>query len=386
MKNLAALAAVVLTLAGAEVRGAVKVELLKESSVACGVVRLKDVALVEGEGSAALQSLIVCLSPAGGESLSLAAERVRQRVAAVLGEAEVTMAGAASCRVKRSAAPQDSPTGAGTAAAPAAVKAGKAGTLEAAIRQFVLERLAPAAVGGGARLEFDARDREALDLMDERWQFKLISGTGQFEAGSAMVRAEIYERSKPHLVARSARIQFHVVLAADVVVVARNLSAGDVLSADDVRLERREFREPQRGLLVREVTDAVGATARSALAAGRLLRPEDLTKTLMVQRGDAVTVYVRGGGFTIKTVCRALESGERGSTVAVQGQDGSGKFYATVIGPRTVELSLGAGEGEGERAAQPAARTGPAHDAACAAGRAHDAVCAAGQAEERRTP
>jgi len=51
-------------------------------------------------------------------------------------------------------------------------------------------------------------------------------------------------------------------------------------------------------------------------------------------------VMLEGRGFRIKTTCRALESGEMGSAVAVQGVDGRGKFYATVIGPRTVEVRL----------------------------------------------
>ena len=74
----------------------------------------------------------------------------------------------------------------------------------------------------------------------------------------------------------------------------------------------------------------------------------DLTKTLMVRRGDAVTVHIRGRGFSIRTVSRALEGGELGSAVAVQGKDGQGKFYATVTGARTVELRLPGAAGEGD--------------------------------------
>ena len=350
MKQVAALTFLMLILGAGPAVGAVKIELQKESAVAGDVVRLGDVALIEaGDLATALRTLIVCPAPAAGDTLTLTGDRLKRRVAAVLGETELTVVGADRCVITRSALP--------AAVAPLASEAAgaesPAATLEAAVRTFVLSRITRPA--DQVRLDFDSRDHDTLALSGERYLFKVISAANQMDAGNTNLRIEASERVRPDRVVRSLYVRLGVTVLENVVVTAHDLRAGDVLTAEDVRVERREFREPAKAPLFHDVADVVGATARNNTAVGQALRLEDLAKTLMVRRGDAVTVYVHGRGFTIKAPnqCRALESGEQGSSVAVQGVDGSGKFYATVTGPRTVELAMAGDQAATRTAAAP---------------------------------
>jgi flagella basal body P-ring formation protein FlgA len=241
------------------------------------------------------------------------------------------------------------------------------------IRLYVADRLERST--GDVRLEFDVRDRELLALGDEKYQFRLVSATNHVSAGSTGLRVEVYDRASPRLVVRSAHVKFEVVLLDDVVVAARAVRAGRMITEQDLRVERREFRETPR-MLLHEAADIAGATAKRNIEVGQMLRLDDMQKTLMVERGNAVTVVLHGRGFRIKTTCRVLESGELGSAVAVQGVDGRGKFYATVIGPRTVEVRLAgapapeeapAGESEGRLSEAPTGEVAAVADATATA-------------------
>jgi len=329
MKIATFLAVAALLAACVPAAAAVKIELQAEAVVTGSVVRLGDLALVDaGEAGAALRSLIICPSPSLGRTSDIAADRVRDRLSALLGAEPLEVTGTAVCRIRHASQAAPTPTSGDAAAAQA--------TLETEIRRFVLARVSRPA--REVRLEFNPRDRELLALAADHYLFKVHSSVSEFDAGAATVRADVCERASPARVVQSPHVRLGVVLVDDIVVAARDIRAGDVLAEGHLRLEQRELRDPPRGLLLRELSGAIGATARSPIAAGQIVRCEDLTKTLLVRRGDALTVHARGLGFSVKTVCRALESGEHGATVAVQGQDGSSKFYATVIGPKAVEL------------------------------------------------
>jgi flagella basal body P-ring formation protein FlgA len=309
---------------------ALRVELQGEAVAAGALVRLGDVALIDGPGGEALRSLAVCPAPAAGGELTLPADRVRRRVMAALGSAAFTLAGPDACRIRSERAAEPVVSG------PSQQTGEPAGAALADIlRDYVTSRLDLAS----SRIVFAPRDDDVLGLDDRRWQFRLHSATGRVTAGEASVRVEVFDRSDPRLAVRSAVVRFAVVAIADVVVATRSFRAGHVIGDQDVRVERREFRDLPR-MLVSDLADVLGTTSRGNVEAGQMIRVEDLKETLLVRRGNAVTVYALGRGFRIKTVARALESGELGSAVAVEGLDGQGKFYGTVIGPRTVEVRL----------------------------------------------
>ena len=326
--------ALVVLLLSTSAPGEVTIDIQAEASVSGTVVRLADLALVEGDSSGSLSTLVVCPSPLAGQSATVPVRRIRRRIVAALGSDTFTLTGAETCRVARAAGAarpvaERRAAGARTSASDR--------TLGALIRQYVADRLAR--TSGSMRVEFDTRDSDTLSVTDGAYQFRIISAANQLGAGRWAVRVEMVDPSRPGLVARTAQIRFNVVLLEDVVVAVRTVRAGGIISEADVRVERREFRQTPR-LLLTSVGDVVGATARRDVEAGRVIQVEALQKTLMVRRGDAVTVVVYSRGFRVKTVSRALGGGELGSAVAVQGLDGRGKFYATVIGPRTVELRL----------------------------------------------
>jgi len=311
---------------------ATNVYLQREATVQGTMIRLGDVALVEGDRAEELKSLVVCPSPLAGGSVLLDRQKIGRRLLAAVGGAEVELAGADSCTVSRADVQQE-------AACPAAVAApaGAGRRLEQMLREAIQRRID--LPQDRYRIEFDARDAATLAMTDGEQSFRVELGAAEKVFGTGISRVEVTGRQGQDRSPRTLFVRYRVVQLASVVVAARDIRPGEVLGREDVRLERREFRD-ERVDGLRHLENAVGATARSALIAGQVLCDNDVTQTLLVRRGDMVTVYVYGRGFTLKTRCRALETGERDATIALEGMDGRGKFYARVIDARTAELRL----------------------------------------------
>lgn len=327
-------------------RGGITVEIQSDVAVTKATVCLGDIALVEGAASDGIGSLVICPSPLVGDRLSVDHRRIRRRLLANLPAADFQLAGAETCTVTRVAESRPVPPRSETPV----VKNGPTQSLKMLLSQTIRERidLPPTEY----RVQFDQRDADDLSLTDDIRIFKLFNGPNDGAIGSGTFRIEVCLRQAPANVVRTLYVRYRVVHLANVVVATRDIRPGEVLSRRDVRLEQREFRTDKVRWL-RTLNDAVGATARSALGVGQMVRPDDLARTFYVRRGESVTVHLIGRGFSMKTRSRALESGELGSTIAVQGADGKGRFYARVIDARTVEVRLsGAPEAPQQKTAE----------------------------------
>jgi flagella basal body P-ring formation protein FlgA len=328
-------------LAGPVAAGAT-IDLQAEATVSGSIVRLSDIALVDGDATGDLRNQGLCPAPSGGETLTLTQTKIRRRLLALLGDSDFTLRGPAECRIRRVAAETAAPPTvagpAGSAARPVAALPPSTGqTLQAQLARFIADKMGRAE----DRVRIDFEPQNALDLAtnDLAQTFQFFTGPGDLTVGEGNIRVEVRKRAAPQLISRTLYVRFRTATLDDVVVAGRDVKAGEILNPEDVHVERREFRTDVSACL-HDAADAVGATAKAALQEGQVLKLSDLLKTLMVRRGDTVTVEILGRGFTMKTVSRALESGEVGSTIAVQGKDGKGKFYAQVTGPRTLELRL----------------------------------------------
>jgi flagella basal body P-ring formation protein FlgA len=318
----------------------VTIELQAEARVSGGLVRLSDVALVEGALPHDAAGQALCPAPVAGETLNLSQARVRRRLVALVGDTDFVVRGAQECRVTRvddgGSTKSPSKDRAETSSAPTNSNSNPAGTtLKSQLEHFIATKVNRSE--DRMRVEFDPRDAADLGRTDAAMSFEFFATGGELKIGPAAVRVEMRTHADLRHVARTMYVRFQILAVETIVTAARDVRAGEQLGEADLKLERREFRSDPAGF-VRQLADATGATAKGDLTAGQAVRDEDLSKTLLVRRGDVVTVVIVGRGFTMKTTSKALESGESGATVAVQGKDGSGKFYARVTAVRTVEM------------------------------------------------
>jgi flagella basal body P-ring formation protein FlgA len=112
-------------------------------------------------------------------------------------------------------------------------------------------------------------------------------------------------------------IPVRVVGSANVVVAAHALIAGNVLGAEDLRVERRDLTELPPGYLDDPAT-AIGLSAARGISTGAILTNQTLLGIKAVQRGQTVTLIARVGGMSVRMSGRALSDGFVNQRVQVE--------------------------------------------------------------------
>lgn len=82
-----------------------------------------------------------------------------------------------------------------------------------------------------------------------------------------------------------------------------------------------------------------GATARTTLKPGKVIRMQDVESPIVVRRGDLVAVRVISGSIVARITARALADGRDGERVQFEPINGTSRFYATMNGPGRAVLT-----------------------------------------------
>jgi len=137
---------------------------------------------------------------------------------------------------------------------------------------------------------------------------------------------------------RALSVALRVVPLAEVLVAARLIPRGTVLTPEDVRADRRTlvpgvepFREPGTVL---------GQRAVRNIAPGDLIVPAALEFPPLVRRGDIVTLTVQGPGLVAVTQGEAREDGKAGQIIRVRNRSSGREVYGQVEGERSVRVSF----------------------------------------------
>lgn len=132
-------------------------------------------------------------------------------------------------------------------------------------------------------------------------------------------------------------IDADVSLPTAVVVAARPLPRGVLISAADVRLKPME---PTGGTdrPFRSIDQVVGQETTRTIAEGKPLGSELVRPRLLVRRGDVVTVFARAPGIRVRTTARARDEGSLGELVAVESMEDRHRYFARVGGLHEVEV------------------------------------------------
>jgi flagella basal body P-ring formation protein FlgA len=133
-------------------------------------------------------------------------------------------------------------------------------------------------------------------------------------------------------------IWFAVSVHRPAVVVTRNLTRHDRLSANDVRIEERDV----AGLAaIPMAVDASFTTmrVRQPIAQGQMLLRTDVEAAPSVLRNQEIQVQVRSGGVIIETSGIAMQEGRVGDRVAVRNPGSQKDYVARVISEGVVMVS-----------------------------------------------
>lgn len=319
------------------------------------VVSLADVAAVSGFDAATVETLSaveVSAAPHAGGQILIRFEDVRGALAeAGVNLADVHFLGASRCLVSRPAEPPAEPTLPPRLGAPKrnpprspspAMEQNPTqvqpvvteGTLEAALRQFILARSPDPA----ARMEirFSPAGADDLKLTSPPYEFH-IRPRDDRRIGLLAFEVGVSRDGEPDAILP---VVAEAALLKEVVVARRTINRGETVTGRALRLEVRRFtRTSDIGLT--DLAAAIGQQSRALVREGDMLTASALETTPLVTRGQAVTIWIRQGALVIRAAGRAQREGRLGDAIPVV-RDGSRRkqdvFEAVVTGPGTVTL------------------------------------------------
>jgi len=115
-----------------------------------------------------------------------------------------------------------------------------------------------------------------------------------------------------------------------VLVLARGVSAGEIISADALAEEIRDV-SLLPGAALGEPSAAIGQMARRALAAGSVLTAAHLAPPRLLRRGDNVALLARRNGVEVRMPGRALGDAGAGERVSVRNSSSGRTIQGLVL-------------------------------------------------------
>lgn len=137
---------------------------------------------------------------------------------------------------------------------------------------------------------------------------------------------------------RTRYVQADVSVSIEHVVLARDVSRGAALTAQDVMLEKGLLEKLPRHA-VTHAEDAIGLVATRALSAGTTLQSYQLRRQDLVKRGQTVSVIASGEGFQVRREAQAMDNGAMGEQVRLRIANGE-LLQARVIGPKRLSVEF----------------------------------------------
>ena len=130
-----------------------------------------------------------------------------------------------------------------------------------------------------------------------------------------------------------------VAVSSEVLVAARPLPRGHLMSAADVRVERRDVSRLRHGYLA-DAKALLGQRLRAPLLAGTVLTPAVLQADDLVRRGQSVTITANLSGIAVNMSGKALADGGLGQRIRVENSN-SGRIVEAIVRSREqVEVLL----------------------------------------------
>jgi len=280
------------------------------------VIRLGDIALLEGPATATLGDVSLGPAPGAGESRTLEGARVLDALRRAGADfAEITYTIPPVIHVRR--ASQD--------------------VSEAAMRQ-ILEKFLGEALGAGAA-DAELRSVElpgAIRIPAGAYTTRVVPPLDRPLLGRVRLEVEFAVEDRP---VKSVWVTADIGLYGAVVVATRAVARGERLAAADLTTERRDLSAMGRGVLT-EASEAAGRIARAPLVPYTPVRRDQLDLPADVHRGDVVLLVAERGPLRITAPGEAREDGTRGQQVHVLNRVSRKDLVGHVVDNTTVAVDF----------------------------------------------
>jgi flagella basal body P-ring formation protein FlgA len=140
-------------------------------------------------------------------------------------------------------------------------------------------------------------------------------------------------------VVRNIPVRAEVEALTDMVVTLRQIDSGELVSATDVTLQKREISQSSH-LAARTLADVVGKKVRTTIRANQPVRSDLVEKVPLVKPGQMVTIVAENEVLKISVSGKARSAGAEGDTIRVQNLTSQKEIPARVINADTVQVAF----------------------------------------------
>lgn len=137
--------------------------------------------------------------------------------------------------------------------------------------------------------------------------------------------------------AQRIRISGKVHRMVDVPVLKNRVARGDVITEQDITWVQVKAKSLKYAIIEHE-SDLIGMTLKRMARPGQPIRASDLTRPLIVKKGEIVTVRLKVGAMSLTTQAKALEGGSRGDQIRVTNTKSNKTLDAIIIGSGLVKV------------------------------------------------
>ena len=124
----------------------------------------------------------------------------------------------------------------------------------------------------------------------------------------------------------------------EVLVTTRPLVRGEIVTAADLRPERRNLENLRTGYLT-DPKQAIGRLVKRSLNAGTALSVSAIAPPRVIKRGEKVTLLIDIPGIQVRATAKALGDGAMGETISVRNTSSRQVVQATVVSPGVVRVN-----------------------------------------------
>lgn len=121
-------------------------------------------------------------------------------------------------------------------------------------------------------------------------------------------------------------------------VAARDLKAGQIITADDLLSKNISQENNARAVSPVKAEDLIGKEVKRSIRSGQMILSADVRTQVMVAKGKIVTLNYSKGGIMLSAQGKALENGGLGDIVRVMNSQSKSVVQGTVTGPETVSI------------------------------------------------
>ncbi len=190
-------------------------------------------------------------------------------------------------------------------------------------------------------LGWDIRIRRAiisgdLKLPEGKIDYEIVAPQQWEGWGSISIAVVARQKDK---VLRNIPVRVDVEALADTVVTLQQINYGELISAADVVLQKREITYTSH-LAARTIVEVAGKKARTTLRANQPVRADQVERVPLIKSGQIVTIVAENDVMKISVSGKARSSGAEGDMIRVQNLTSLKEIPARVIDASTVQVAF----------------------------------------------